>query len=200
MAISPICNITQIAKLRTPPDSFHIWKWMTCSYKNGWKMEFVGRACSVSRHGSSLRIGKRGWPVDDFSNICSAIRKDLHLYSLTLILQILFWMTRISKESLFLSMWDHDGGIFSGSMGIWVNAQFWRKLTPLSMLIPVHSSPSLCLQSWVKFSFTQTAMAKRPNGRPYASSSSFLFRDLIPKFTNIVRQGFYIITLKVEIP
>ena len=53
--------------------------------------------------------------------------------------------------------------------------------------------------------FTQTAMAKRPIGRPYASSSSFLFRsslfrDLIPKVTNIVRQGFYMITVGLLYP
>lgn len=217
MAIAPICNITvpKLAKLRTPPDSFHFWKWMTCSLKNGWKVEFVGRACWVSRRCSSLQIGKRGLPllsIDDFSNICSAFRKDHHLYSQTLNLQIRFWISRISSESFFSSMRDHGGGIFSGSKGIWVNAQFWSKETPLSMLIPVHSSSSLCLSIWFPL---LTNSCKVGSNSLYTNSYgeesnwpticfillsfslSSLFRDLIPKVTNIVRQGFYITTVRL---
>jgi len=127
---------------------------MTCSFKNGWKVEFVRRACSVSRRCSSLQIGKRAraacrWVLQQHLQrvskgsplVLSNPKSTISILNKSYVFQMN--PSFCQCEIMVVAFSQVRRGY------IWVNAQFWSKETPLSMLIPVHSSSSsLCLSIW----------------------------------------------------
>lgn len=91
--------------------------------------------------------------LDDSGNICSVYRK-IHLYTFSPSLYI-FYIKYLIFQYIDSGLQGviTFGGILAGLMWMYLEAQYWKRATPLPLVSPIHSLKQLLFLKWFSSPF-----------------------------------------------